>query len=542
MLNRATLAAFSGLMDTVRGLSKFREAKYLSYMNPLMAAIFPVVYLYSANIDQIPLSAAGPVMLEVLLGAVIFTMMLRLVLRSHEVTGVVAVVWLLIFLSHGHILEVITGNSIGGFMWGRIRYLMAVETITAITVLVLAVRSRQVCHRITPIISVVLAAAFFLSWASIGSYYIQDSEETSGVGFDVGSIPLSELSQNQLPDIYFIVLDSYPNAGTLDQVFGFDNSPFLEFLKNNGFFVAGQSRANYTLTNLSLASSLNMNYLPTFFDDLDADDTDVSILRKAVKDNQVVLLAKRMGYRFAFLRSNWMITLSNPHADEQLSRLGYPGGDFGRLILEPFFGAEFGNVFARSTILKSFVDSVSVALSIDLFAEKNEKLKQISEMDDPTFTFAHFGPPHPPLIFDRDGNSRNLRFSMRKTDDQDAYLDQLVWVNKTIQETVAEMMRNDGGDSVIVIQGDHGTSFTDTHAVLHRGGVPDGALLAERGGVLNAIHLPESCKPSGLYESITLVNTFRLIFDRCLGTNFGLLEDVFYWSSLDRLYDFTPYP
>jgi hypothetical protein len=131
---------------------------------------------------------------------------------------------------------------------------------------------------------------------------------------------------------------------------------------------------------------------------------------------------------------------------------------------------------------------------------------------------------------------------MRVTDDQDAYLDQLIWVNKTIQETVAEIIRNDGGDSVIVIQSDHGTFFTDTLRVLHEGGIPKAAILAERGGVLNAIHLPESCKPSGLYESITLVNTFRLIFDRCLGTNFGLLEDVFYWSSLDRLYDFTPYP
>ena len=102
-----------------------------------------------------------------------------------------------------------------------------------------------------------------------------------------------------------------------------------------------------------------------------------------------------------------MLTLSNTPADEQLSRLGYPGGDFGRLILKPIFGAEFGNAFAHSTILKSFVDSVSVVLSIDLFAEKNEKLTQISEMDDPTFTFAHFGPPHPPSIFDRDGKSHS---------------------------------------------------------------------------------------------------------------------------------------
>ncbi len=159
---------FFGLLDRARGSSKFLETKYLSYINPLMAAVFPVVYLYSANIDQLPISSTDPVILAVLVGALIFTTVLRLVLRNSEVAGIVAVVWLLIFMLHGLILVVVAGNSIGGFMWGRVRYLMAVEMIAAITVLVLAIRSRQVCQSITPLFSVVLDAAFFLSLVSIG--------------------------------------------------------------------------------------------------------------------------------------------------------------------------------------------------------------------------------------------------------------------------------------------------------------------------------------------------------------------------------------
>ena len=93
---------------------------------------------------------------------------------------------------------------------------------------------------------------------------------------------------------------------------------------------------------------------------------------------------------------------------------------------------------------------------------------------------------------------------------------------------------------MIVIQSDHGTQLTDAGKVVAYGGLPDDTLILERSGILNVLHLPATCKRDGLYQSITPVNTFRLIFDACLGTEFGLLKDISYWSSYDRPYDFTP--
>ena len=40
-----------------------------------------------------------------------------------------------------------------------------------------------------------------------------------------------------------------------------------------------------------------------------------------------------------------------------------------------------------------------------------------------------------------------------------------------------------------------------------------------------------------LYDSITPVNTFRLIFDFYFGTDHGLLDDYYYYSTYDRPYD-----
>jgi len=538
MVGRILSAGYRAFQAKVLGL---REVRNLARVNPLMAGVFPLVFLYSANIDEVPLSTALPVILAVLLGTALFAMLLRMLLRFDEVAGVVAVVWLLLFFSYGHILEAIAGQSIGAFMWGRVRYLMAAEVLAAVTVLVLALRNRGFSYHVTPVISVMLAAPFLIVWATVATYHLQSSDDPSDGGFDINSVLLPEWERDQLPHIYYIILDSYPSQDTLEQVFGFDNSPFIEFLEDNEFFVAGKSRANYTQTNLSLSSSLNMGYLQDLFKERKANDTDVSILREAIKDNKAVLMAKRMGYRFAFLNSPWGLTLASPHAEKELSTQIYPLGAFGRLAIKPVLGTDFGYFFSRTTPMRHGLDRVFSLFAIDLFNDKVAQLKKISKIDDPIFTFAHFVPPHPPYVFDREGNGRNVGFALKIFDDQDSYVDQMVWVNKTFQETVTEILRNDGGDSVIVIQGDHGTSFTDSGNVLAYGGEPDATLVSERGGILNAIHLPNSCQSADLYDSITPVNTFRLIFDSCLATDFGLLEDVFYWSSFNRPYDFTAY-
>ena len=63
------------------------------------------------------------------------------------------------------------------------------------------------------------------------------------------------------PDIYFIVLDGYARADVLSSLYNFDNSGFINFLTDKGFYVAKNSRSNYHRTQLSLASAINSEYL-----------------------------------------------------------------------------------------------------------------------------------------------------------------------------------------------------------------------------------------------------------------------------------------
>jgi len=56
--------------------------------------------------------------------------------------------------------------------------------------------------------------------------------------------------------------------------------------------------------------------------------------------------------------------------------------------------------------------------------------------------------------------------------------------------------------------------------------------------ILNAYYLPRGGQDL-LYENISPVNSFRLIFDYYFGGNFGLLEDGSYFSSYQQPFDFT---
>ena len=71
-------------------------------------------------------------------------------------------------------------------------------------------------------------------------------------------------STENLPDIYYIILDGYPRQDALLQYFDFDNQYFIDQLEEIGFSIPTCSQSNFAMTILSLSSSLNMNYAGAF--------------------------------------------------------------------------------------------------------------------------------------------------------------------------------------------------------------------------------------------------------------------------------------
>ena len=342
-----------------------------------------------------------------------------------------------------------------------------------------------------------------------------------------------------MPDIYYIILDSYPREDVLKEIHGFDNSEFINHLKSNGFFIAKHSAANYTQTSLSLASSLNMGYLQDILNVNKLDEeTNQSILKDLIRDNKAIFVTKSLGYRFGFLSSQWGLTTSNQNADIKLSAEDKAGGIISGILTAPLLSNDFVYYLSRTMIIRHGIDRVFNLVAADLFLTKLEILNNIPNIKYPKFIFVHFIPPHPPYIFDRDGNVSESGFFTRSYTDKQAYLEQLMWVNKSIETTVDNLLSKSRVPPVIILQGDHGTEFTDVNNVMGWGGVPEDVLVREKTGILNAYYLPDMCDKSNLYDSITPVNSFRMVLDSCFGTDFGLLEDQLFWSTYDKPYKF----
>ena len=88
------------------------------------------------------------------------------------------------------------------------------------------------------------------------------SEQTAADTSSTNSTLSFTGDQQDLPDVYFIVLDTYTRGDALIRDFGYDNSAFLEELRSMEFYIADCSRSNYEKTQGSLIATLNLNYLP----------------------------------------------------------------------------------------------------------------------------------------------------------------------------------------------------------------------------------------------------------------------------------------
>ncbi len=172
------------------------------------------------------------------------------------------------------------------------------------------------------------------------------------------------------------------------------------------------------------------------------------------------------------------------------------------------------------------------------------KLAKIPNINGPKFVFAHIMAPHPPYLFGENGESvpgATLKMGGGAWKQKKDYIKQLIFVNKEVKKIVSEILTKSKDPPIIILQADHGPASTFSRDMFWQGAgwsaTPTENMLRERMRIFNAYYLPSGGNDL-LYESITPVNTFRLVFDFYFNTNCGLLVDQSYYSNYDRPYEF----
>jgi len=178
---------------------------------------------------------------------------------------------------------------------------------------------------------------------------------------------------------------------------------------------------------------------------------------------------------------------------------------------------------------------------------KLDELRKIAELKETTFVYAHFLIPHPPYIFTRDGAfkihaEKEADYMFIDRYDPAAYIEQVIFTNREIQKLISDILASSDREPIIIIQGDEGPwpeRYAPDYKEFNWREATD-AELDEKAGILNAYYLPDK-EISGLYPSISPVNTFRLIFNLYFGTSHTLLPDESYcYRDEDHPYDLFP--
>lgn len=229
--------------------------KWFSVVHPPLFAVFCVLALYSVNQTELWLSSIWVSLAASFGFALFFFVISCFLLRDARKAGIITTVFLIIFFADGHIYRVL--NNRGLDLLGK--YLPIAWAILFIVVVYLTVRTKRNLHNLTAILNVVAVCLIVVSFITIAANEFRRPSYTLQIGNTGVTVEPSEIAT--FPDIYYIILDAYSASTTLKELYNYDNSEFTDFLSGKGFYIANQSTSNYASTPLSLASSLNMEYI-----------------------------------------------------------------------------------------------------------------------------------------------------------------------------------------------------------------------------------------------------------------------------------------
>ena len=474
-------------------------------------------------------------------GTIVGFFILGKILKNKIKAAFIITLFLVLFFLYGHIYNILNDISPENFDLGKHRYLLIPFSVIFVSSIIYFLKTKRKLDSATKITSVMSAVIMLIISITVvtnvlegnfyGSQTLDYEEKMLGMGSsqefnlnDLFSNPSSKSitdiqnmpRDNNLPDIYYIIPDEYGSYQGLKEFFNYDNSDFINYLKEKGFFVNEKSFANYPRTIQSVSSSLNMEYLDEITEQVGINSKNFHILNEHVSNNEVMSNMKSRDYIIVNIGSFWGPNTGFTKTDVNLCEFKQINSNslMNELLLSSMLGyiqERFTEQGRRDGILCTFDELYTIG-------EKIPKQK---------FVFAHIQLPHSPFIFGPNGEhvTPGIPLNSSKWDDRKAHIDQIKFANKKLKVLIDKLLESEE-KPIIILQGDTGSLFT--------GDFSKSSIITirERLSNLNAIYIPDE-KYDLFYDGMTPVNTFRIIENIVFNGDYLLLKDKLYWSTKD---------
>ncbi len=516
-------------------------ARLLPVLTVWLTGIYPVVVLYVHNADQLLLRQLFfAILISLALSSIVYVLWL-FVLKNDLQASLATVVFLFIFWNYGLLYSGIT--KIGNLQHWHVLPLLLFFYFHLVY-FITRIRQHITLKNLNIIIIIPISLLVVMNLVTIlpveyrrmiAAKDHSQSRNKSNKG----------IAGKNYPDIYLIILDEYASIHTIKEEWGYDNSGFAGFLRDNGFFVAEKSEARYDQTTWNMPSLLNLGYLTgpvqkeafldyiyepnrikglAIYDVLAKIDFEEQI--KRWNHNFLFKYLIKHGYKTIVLEglSQHYSTLHIWDADSTFSYQDVNGSDSYSFLIDAFYIE-----LIKKTMIFPFETFFKIDQSCNINYAGTKYVINYLEKDaylssGPKFTYAHIMCPHIPYVFDKEGNyilpineNEQLKgaFMPAKNTVNAAYLEQYIYITNEIKSVVKSQMQNKSAISpIIIIESDHGPR---PHEVF----LKDKTHSFE---VFNAVYFPDG-DYRNLNDSIAPVNTMRVVLNKFFGEAYNMLED-----------------
>ncbi|MBI5965253.1 MAG: sulfatase-like hydrolase/transferase [Chloroflexi bacterium] len=501
--------------------------------HPFLFAIYPTLYILAANLKQVSVvQSIRPLLISLALATVLF-FLLRVVSKNFQQGAISASLILALFFSYGHVhrfLESAISQTISHIALGSLWLVFLFLGIA------LKWKIRDL-YAFTNTLNLISALLLVLPAFQIIIYLIQPGKDGNVDQLpslkDSSPLTVSSHIDNTLPDIYYIILDGYGRSDILQEIYDYDNSQFISFLEDKGFVIATDSHSNYAYTTLSLASSLNMDYINSIGGGISEDYQSLEPTAEMIRHSRLRAFLKEHGYQSVAFQTGSGHTMI-PDADYYITYRPNIVNDLEGLLITSsalrMYGERLNNLFSPFSCIghQGSIHNIFTNLAV------------IPYMSGPQFVFAHIMSPHPPFIFGPKGDLTvrgecngfdGSLFTGTPDEYRNGYQGQVEYISLLMQDAVEKILARSDIPPIIIIQGDHGSGLLlDSSSSAN-------TCIRERFSILNAYYLPNG-GGENLYQTVTPVNSFRIILNHYFEAGLPLLDDRLYYSSLKHYYKF----
>jgi hypothetical protein len=318
-----------------------------------------------------------------------------------------------------------------------------------------------------------------------------------------------------LRDIWVLVLDRYGSPESLRLNYGIEEQ-FTPWLAAHGFHVTPDAHANYWRTSLSLASVLNLDYLDALPAGLSA--------AERLKDHAAGRFLTDLGYRYVHIGSIFGPTRTAIRATDNP-------------LLEntsDFAAALFDSSLASTIVRRIGQEKVDARRQrqADWARFELDALDATVDVPGPKFVFAHLLLPHPPYVFDAEGNLVSDAADARRSRSE-AYEAQMTYLDSRLKGLLEPLLAVPEAERpIVVVMADEGPYPARYEGnPLIAGPDPDfdwstvtDEELRIKFGILHAMLLP-GVEADRIPDSLTAVNTLRFLFDEYFDAGLPLRPD-----------------